>query len=60
MGQSLQNWARTAQMKISAKMLKIAILHKRLVFKNFDLLHENSSNSIIVGRIHIISFAYGH
>ena len=45
---------------ICDKMLKIAILRKSLVFKNFDLLHENSSNSVIFGRIHLISFAYGH
>ena len=59
-GQSPQNWARTADMKISAKKLKIAILLERLVFKNFDLLHENGSNSVIFGPIHLISFAYGH
>ena len=59
-GQSPQNWARTAEMKISAKKSKIAILRERLVFKNFDLLHENGSNSVIFGRIHLISFAYGH
>ena len=30
------------------------------IFKNFDLVHENGSNSVIFGPIHLISFAYGH
>ena len=48
-GQSPQNWARTTEMKISFKMLKIAILRETPVFKNFDLPHENGSNSVIFG-----------
>ena len=59
-GQSPQNWACAVEIKISAKMSKIAILRERLVFKNFDLVYENSSNLVIFGRIHLISFAYGH
>jgi len=27
---------------------------------NFDLVHENGSNSVIFGPIHLIFFAYGH
>ena len=60
MGQFPKNWARTEEMKISAKTTKIAIPLERLVFKNFDLIHENGSNSVIFGRIHLIYFAYGH
>ena len=48
-GQSPQNWARTVEIKIFAKTSKIAILRERLVFKNFDLLHENGPNSVILG-----------
>ena len=45
---------------MSAKMSKIAILRKWLVFKNFDLLHINSSSLVIFGPVHLISFAFGH
>ena len=55
-----ENWPQSAEIKIFAKMSKIAILRERLVFKNLDLLHENGSNSVIFGRIHLISFSYGH
>ena len=33
---------------------------RRVVFKNFDLVHENGPNSVIFGSIHLISFDYDH
>ena len=54
MGSIPQKLARTTEIKISAKTSKIAILRERLVFKNFDLLQRNGSNSVIFGRIHLI------
>ena len=58
LGQSPQNWARTVEIKISAKMSKIVILAKWLIFRNFDLRHKNGSHSLIFGPIYLISFAY--
>ena len=46
-----QNWARTVE-------INMLILSKLLIFRNFDLRHENGSNSVIFGPIHIISFVY--
>ena len=59
-GQSPQNWARTVEIKISAKMSKIAISRNLRIFANFDLVHGNGSSSVIFGPIHHISFAYEH
>ena len=44
-----QNWARTVE-------INMLILSNLLIFRNFDLRHENGSNSVIFGPIHIISF----
>ena len=55
-GQSPQNCARIAEIKIFAKASKIAISK----IANFDLVHKNGFNSVIFGPIHLIYFAYGH
>ena len=57
-GQQPQNWAHTAEIQISAKTLKITILSKWLIFRNFDLCQENGSHMIIFGPIHLIPFAF--
>ena len=36
------------------------VLREMQICKNFDLVHENGSNTVIFGPIHLISFAYGH
>ena len=36
------------------------VLREMQIFKNFDLVHENGSNSVFFGPIHLISFASGH
>ena len=56
---SEKNWARTVEIKISAKTAKIAILYERLVFKIFYFPHETSYNLVIFGPINLIAFAYG-
>ena len=57
-GQSPENWDRTVEIKMSAKMSKIVILAKWLIFRNFDLRHQNGSHSHIFRPIYLISFAY--